>query len=241
MTAPLRVEQQGAVWTFVLQRADKRNALSAELVEQLLDGVAQAHARQAQVLVFRGEGRNFSAGFDFSDLDQHSDGDLLLRFVRIEALLQVVAASPCLTVGLAHGKNFGAGVDLFAVCRRRIAAADASFRMPGLKFGLVLGTRRFGQIVGPERAARIQEQAATFDAAQALAMGFVHESQEPEHWSAAVAQAQADAGALDDWSRAALYRALGTPQAEADMAALVLSASRPGLGERVRRYLGSAC
>lgn len=84
------------------------------------------------------------------------------------------------------------------MCRRRIAAADASFRMPGLKFGLALGTRRFGQIVGPERAARIQEQAATFDAAQALVMGFVHELQEPDHWSAAVAQAQADAGELDD-------------------------------------------
>ncbi len=240
MTAPLRIEQHGGVWTFVLQRADKRNALSAELVEQLLAGVAQAHAGQAQVLVFRGEGRNFSAGFDFSDLDQHSDGDLLLRFVRIETLLQAVAASPCLTVGLAHGKNFGAGVDLLAVCRRRIAAADASFRMPGLKFGLVLGTRRFGQIVGSERAARIQEQAATFDADQALSMGFVHDLQAPERWADAVAQAQVDSGALDAWTRAALYRALSTPQADADLAALVLSASRPGLRERVRRYLAPA-
>jgi enoyl-CoA hydratase/carnithine racemase len=240
MSAPLRIEQQGSLWTFVLQRADKRNALSAELVEQLLAGVAQAHAAHAQVLVFRGEGRNFSAGFDFSDLEQHSDGDLLLRFVRIETLLQAVAASRCLTVGLAHGKNFGAGVDLFAVCRRRIAAADATFRMPGLKFGLVLGTRRFSQIVGPDRAARIQEQAATFDAEQALEMGFVHEIQAPERWHDTVAQAQSDAKALDDDGRAALYRALSSPQAEADMAALVLSASRPGLRERVRRYLAPA-
>ncbi len=237
MSAPLRIERQGPVWTFVLQRPDKRNALSAELVEALLAGVEHAHAQDARVLVFRGEGRNFSAGFDFSDLDQQSDGDLLLRFVRIETLLQTVAASPCMTIGLAHGKNFGAAVDLFAVCRRRIAAAETSFRMPGLKFGLVLGTRRFGQIVGQERAARIQEEAATFDASQALGMGFVHALQEPDRWSQAVAEAQTTASALEDWSRAALYRALATAQAETDLVSLVLSASRPGLRERVRQYL----
>ncbi|MCR2153265.1 hypothetical protein NSX49_23710, partial [Salmonella enterica] len=76
------------------------------------------------------------------ELDAQSEGDLLLRFVRIETLLQRVAASPCLTVGLAHGRNFGAGVDLFGACKWRVSAPDASFRMPGLKFGLVLGTRR---------------------------------------------------------------------------------------------------
>ena len=237
MSTALRIEQQGAVWTFVLQRPDKRNALSADLVEALLAGVAQAHAEQARVLVFRGEGKNFSAGFDFSDFEQQSEGDLLLRFVRIETLLQTVASSPCLTVGLAHGRNFGAAVDLFAVCRRRIATADASFRMPGLKFGLLLGTRRFGDIVGLERAARIQQEAQTFDAAHALEMGFVHELHEANAWGAVVASAQASATALDDWSRAALHRVLCTQQFDADMASLVRSAARPGLKERVKRYL----
>lgn len=239
MSEPLRIERRDGVWTFVLQRPDKRNALSAGLVERLLDGVAEAHAQHARVLVFRGEGRNFSAGFDFADLDQHSDGDLLLRFVRIETLLQAVASSPCLTVGLAHGRNFGAGVDLFAACRQRIASADASFRMPGLKFGLVLGTRRFGQIVGAERAARIQQQAASFDAVQAVEMGFVHELQEPDRWDAAIAEALSVATTLDDWSRGALYGALAAPQHDADLAALVRSAARPGLRERVRHYLGT--
>jgi len=237
MSDLLRIEQQGEVWSFVLQRPDKRNALSAELVEALLAGVAQAHAGHARVLVFRGEGKNFSAGFDFSNFEEQSEGDLLLRFVRIETLLQAVASSPCLTVGFAHGKNFGAGVDLFAACRRRIASADASFRMPGLKFGLVLGTRRFGQIVGPERAASIQQEAQTFDAAQGLAMGFVQHVQEPQAWGEAVAAAQTSATALDDWSREALHRVLCTQQIDADMASLVRSAARPGLKERVKRYL----
>jgi len=71
----------------------------------------------------------------------------VLRFVRIEMLLQAVATSPARTVALAHGKVFGAGADLFACCHHRIAAAGTTFRMPGLKFGLMLGTRRFAASV----------------------------------------------------------------------------------------------
>ena len=151
-TDGLRVERRGALHLLTLARPDKMNALSAGLVEALIAAVDRAQAEQARAIVFQGEGRNFSAGFDFGDWESQSEGDLLLRFVRIEMLLQRVAATPCLTVALAHGRNFGAGVDLFGACKWRLAAPEASFRMPGLKFGLVLGTRRFAALVGAERA-----------------------------------------------------------------------------------------
>ena len=147
-TDGLRVERRGALHLLTLARPDKMNALSAGLVEALIAAVDRAQAEQARAIVFQGEGRNFSAGFDFGDWESQSEGDLLLRFVRIEMLLQRVAATPCLTVALAHGRNFGAGVDLFGACKWRLAAPEASFRMPGLKFGLVLGTRRFAALVG---------------------------------------------------------------------------------------------
>lgn len=237
--APLRIESRDGVWIFTLARPDKRNALSAALVEALLAGVAEAHAQEARLLVFRGEGRNFSAGFDFADVETQSEGDLLLRFVRIEMLLQAVATSPCLTLGLAHGRNFGAGVDLFAACRHRLASVDATFRMPGLRFGLVLGTRRFGAIVGAEKAARIQEESATFNAAEAQAMGFVQRIAAPEDWPAAIEAATTTAAALDATSRAALYRVLSDDRTDADLAELVRSAARPGLKARIARYLGA--
>ena len=237
MSAPLLIERQGGRVTFTLNRPDKRNALSGELVDRLIDGVDEAHAGGASMLVFRGAGRNFSAGFDFGDVDQHSEGDLLLRFVRIEQLLQAVAGSPALTVGLAHGRNFGAGVDLFAACRHRIATADSSFRMPGLKFGLVLGSRRFAQIVGRPHALRVLEQAAPFDAAEALAMGFVQHLVDAEAWPGRLDAAEATAHALSPWSRQALYRVLDPGQGDADLADLVRSAARPGLKARIAEYL----
>jgi enoyl-CoA hydratase/carnithine racemase len=241
VAASLEVAQDGGVWTLTLSRPEKRNALSAELVERLSDAVARAHAGAARVLVFRGEGKNFSAGFDFSGVEGESEGDLLLRFVRIEELLQAVAASPCLTVGLAHGRNFGAGVDLLAACRVRVAAADATFRMPGLRFGLVLGTRRFAAIVGGERARRILEAASTFDAGEAQEMGFVHRIVERDGWPEAIGAAGETAApsALDDVTRASLYRVLSRADDNADLADLVRSAARPGLKARIAAYLGA--
>lgn len=238
--AGLRVERAGDVWTLWLARPGKRNALSSELVDALIAHVERAPAEGAKVLVFRGEGQNFSAGFDFSDIGASSEGDLVLRFVRIEMLLQAIACSPCLTVALAHGRTFGAGVDIVAACRERYASADAVFRMPGLRFGLVLGTRRFGEIVGRETAASLQEEAAAFDAAQALRIGFLHRCAEPPEWRGLVERAREKASVLPDWSRRALYDVLSSAQADNDLAWLVRSAARPGLKQRAMAYLAGA-
>lgn len=240
MNSLVKVAREGDVWTLTLDRSEKRNSLSSELVDELLALVQRAPAEGAKVLVFRGEGKNFSAGFDLSEADSQSEGDLVLRFVRVELLLQAVASSPCLTVALAHGRTFGAGVDLIACCRQRFATPDATFRMPGLKFGLVLGTRRFGQIVGAEHAASLQEDAATFDAQRALGLGFLHGLLEPEQWPALVERARAKAAVLPDWSRGALYQVLATSDADADLAWLVRSAARPGIKQRIAAYLNES-
>jgi enoyl-CoA hydratase/carnithine racemase len=223
----------------VLDRAAKANALSADLVEGLIDGVAQAHGAGASVLVFRGNGRNLSAGFDFTGYEQQGEGELVLRFVRVEMLLQAIASSPCLTVGFAHGRNFGAGVDLFAACRWRVAAADAAFRMPGLGFGLVLGTRRFASLVGADAARGILEGLATFDARAAADMRFVTRLANPAEWPAIVEQARRTAAGLAPDARAALYRTVRENSDDRDLADLVRSAAMPGLKERIAAYLAA--
>ena len=233
----LRIDKQGARHVLTLARPEKMNALSADLVEALILALDEAEAQGVKVIVLKGEGRNFSAGFDFGDWQAHSEGDLLLRFVRIETLLQRLAGSPCLTLALAHGRNFGAGVDVFGACKWRLCAPDASFRMPGLKFGLVLGTRRFAALVGAERARTILEQAATFGAEDALRDGFASRLAAPEEWPEIEQQALDTASALTDASRAQLYAALSQEAPDADLARLVRSAAQPGLKDRVAAYL----
>lgn len=237
MNALVQTHDSAGVFSIVLSRQEKMNALSAQIVEELIAALAQAHAAKPQVIVLRGEGKNFSAGFDFSDVAQQSEGDLLLRFVRIETLLQQLSASPCLTVALAHGRNFGAGVDLFAACRLRYCTPEATFRMPGLKFGLVLGTRRFGSLVGTERARELLETSATFDGKRAHEMGFVQQLAEPGGWDDLLAQARERAAQLTPASRAALYDTLADHAFDEDMARLVRSAAEPGIKERVAAYM----
>jgi enoyl-CoA hydratase/carnithine racemase len=237
MTNLVQIRREDQAFHILLNRPEKMNALSADMVEGLIDAVSQAHDDGAQVIVLQGEGRNFSAGFDFSGLDAQSEGDLLLRFVRIETLLQTLRASPCLTVGLAHGRNFGAGVDLFAACRLRYAEKDASFRMPGLKFGLVLGTRHFASLVGTQAARTLLETAASFEAPHAREIGFVHDLAERGEWPAQCARAVARAAGLPPASRAALYDTLADDDADQDLARLVRSAAAPGLKQRIAAYL----
>ncbi len=240
LSAGLRVERQEHGWILTLDRPDKRNALSADLVEALIQAVDEAERQQISLLVLRGEGKNFSAGFDFTDVEQHSEGDLLLRFVRIETLLQKLTYSPCATLALAHGQNFGAGVDLLAACRTRIADAQALFRMPGLQFGLALGTRRLAQIVGAQQAHALLATSQTFDAARALEMGFVQEIRSPQDWPARIRQAQDEACLLSADSRRFLHDLTRSDEhADADMATLVRSAALPGIKARIAAFRGA--
>lgn len=236
----LVVERAGPRLTLTLNRPEKMNALSAGLVDALLDAVEPAAEQGVRLLVLQGNGRNFSAGFDFSGLESLSEGDLLLRFTRIEQLLQLLRHAPYQTVALAHGRNFGAGVDLVAACGVRVATSDASFRMPGLRFGLVLGSRRFAALVGADTAQAILGEARSFDTAEAVRIGFVQRALAAEEWPAAVAAAESAAMGLSADTAARLSRALRADTRDADLADLVRSAARPGIKDRIAAYLVAA-
>lgn len=222
-----------------LARAEKMNALSAELVEDLHQAIDAAHVQNASVLVLRGAGKNLSAGFDFGGYQEMSEGDICLRFIRIQQLLQKLVESPMLTVGLAHGRNFGAGADLFASCQWRVADPGATFRMPGLKFGLVLGTRRLAQLVGTEQALRLQEVSATFSAQHAFEHGFATHIAVADEWTTLITNAAKAAAELSMRARRLMLDTLVTNTAQSDMAVLVQSLTdQPGIKERIKQYLG---
>jgi len=95
-------------------------------------------------------------------------------------------------MAIAHGRNFGAGADLFVACDVRVAAPGTTFRMPGLRFGLQLGTRRLAQRIGNEAARGVLAESRTLDADAALELGFAS-----HFWSFASASSLKKAS----WSR----------------------------------------
>lgn len=236
MSDELLRKHENHVTRLTLNRPQKANALSATLVEALIDAVEYAATDGTRLLILDGAGSHFCAGFDFTDLQAQSEGDLALRFIRIETLLQALYHAPCVTLALAHGRVFGAGADLVASCGTRIAGAATTFRMPGLRFGVILGTRRLMHRIGADQAREILSATRTFDAPRALAAGFLSDIAEQDAWHSIVADARATAEVLTPAAAAALHRRTVIDSRAEDMAELVRSVSTPGLKERIRRY-----
>ncbi len=136
----------------LLNRPEVGNALNPSMVEELERAVDGANEAGVRLIVFQGAGKHMCTGFDLSDLDTCSDGDLLLRFVRIEYLLQKIYCGPVMTAAVGSGRVYGAGADLFAACDWRIGFPSASFAFPGSGFGLILGTRRLAARIGNDVA-----------------------------------------------------------------------------------------
>jgi enoyl-CoA hydratase len=219
-----------------LNRPQKANALSATLVEALLDAVEYAYTDGTRLLVLDGAGDNFCAGFDFSGYLEAGEGDLALRFIRIEHLLQQLYYAPFVTAAFAHGKNFGAGVDLICSCGLRVAAPGSTFRMPGLRFGIVLGTQRLAQRIGTDGAREVLMTSKTLDAEHALRLKLISDVAAQSEWPAMTAAALKDSTVLQAGALARLHEQTVTDSRAADMAALALSASVPGLKERIRMF-----
>ncbi len=229
-------QHDGHLTRLTLNRPAKANALSAPLIEALIDAVDYACTDGTRLLVLEGAGNHFCAGFDFTGYQELSEGDLALRFIRIETLLQTLHHAPFETLALAHGRIFGAGADLVAVCGVRIAAPATTFRMPGLRFGVVLGTRRLAHRVGADHARAILGESRTFGTDEALGINFITGIAEPSQWGEIVRHAQTHSEQLTTAAAAALHRQT-TPDTRADdMNALARSVSTPGIKERIRIY-----
>jgi enoyl-CoA hydratase/carnithine racemase len=226
----------GHVTRLTLNRPAKANSLSASLVEALINAIEYAATDGTRLLILEGAGNHFCAGFDFTGYHEASEGDLVLRFVRIEHLLQQIFHAPFNTLALAHGKIFGAGADLVCACSARIAAPGTTFRMPGLRFGLVLGTRRLAHRIGADAARDVLATSRTFDADAALKLGFVTQIAAQDAWRPLTDEARVAADTLTRPALARLNEQTVPDTRAADMMALVESASVPGLKERIRIF-----
>lgn len=235
MPGALQIRREEAATQLILNRPEKANALTFELVEDLFKAVETASRDGTRLLVLRGDGKNFCGGFDFSDFEQQSDGDLLHRFVRLELLLQALHHAPIATLALCHGGTYGAGADLVAACDRRVAAPDTTFRMPGLRFGIALGTRRLAHRVGADHALEILASSRVFDAQEAQRIGFVGTIAAPNAWADIIRDVAKDQK-LDAGAAALLKLRVQADTRAADLAALAESAAAPGLKSRIRAF-----
>lgn len=237
MSNSTAVSWQQSVCTLTLSQAATGNALSAVLVAEVDAHLDRCAVEPPGLLVLRGEGRHFCTGFDLSDLERESDDSLLARFCRIELMLQKLHRATYPTLAIAHGRTVGAGADLFAACRHRLATTGTQFAFPGAAgFGLVLGTRRLMHRVGVDCSREWLTTASTISADRALASGLATGllTQPLSNEDLVRATNSAPHG---NHQLSMVLEAQEQVHDHLDLAHLVRSAAVPGLRARIAAYL----
>ena len=179
MSAPVDFAADGAIGRITLRRPDKLNALSRAVLEDLTAAAAWFDERpEVKVVVVAGEGRAFSAGFDLQDPRWAELGPPERSTIVGRAMAEAVAGMQAVTIGAVQGHCIGGGVVLAAACDLRVAAAGARFRIPEVDLGIPLywhGITLLRRELGPARTKELVMTGRPFDAAEALAIGFVNQ------------------------------------------------------------------
>ncbi len=143
--------KDGDCWTITLDRPDKANALTPQMLTQLIDIVEGATA--AKVLILTGNGRVFSAG---ADLDAARAG--LATSPLWEQLSGAIAAHKGLTIAALNGTVAGGAFGMVLACDLRIAVQGANFFYPVMKLGYLpqpSDPGRMRNLIGPARTKMI--------------------------------------------------------------------------------------
>ncbi|MBI2584425.1 MAG: enoyl-CoA hydratase [Rhodospirillales bacterium] len=137
----LRDDQDG-VATLTLNRPDKYNALSRELMGMILDHLDRlAHDRHVRVVVLAARGKAFCAGHDLREmLADPSPPAMEALFQQCSQMMLALQRIPQPVIARVHGTATAAGCQLVAQCDLAVAAATAKFATSGINVGLYCGT-----------------------------------------------------------------------------------------------------
>jgi methylglutaconyl-CoA hydratase len=174
------------VATITLNRPDKRNAISFDLVSDLLSALAEVEASDAIVLILTGAGKAFSSGMDLENLktligrtpEQNlQDSQTMVRMFR--ALYEF----PKVTIAAVNGAAIAGGTGLALLCDFTLAVPEAKFGYTEVRIGFVpaiVSTFLLRQ-VGEKQARDLLLTGRIFSAEEAARMGLVNEIVSPEN------------------------------------------------------------
>jgi enoyl-CoA hydratase/carnithine racemase len=160
-----------------LNRPDKRNALSLELMQDLIASLRRVSANPGvRVIVLEAAGPAFSAGHDLSEMIGRDVPFFQRLFDVCTELMETIHHLPQPVIAKVHGMATAAGCQLVAACDLAVAADSARFATPGVKIGLFCSTPMvaLSRAVGRKRALDMLLTGRPIDAATALDWGLVN-------------------------------------------------------------------
>jgi len=170
----LRRSAEGQIDNIVLNRGNKRNALSPPLLDAMRGHLETARHDASRIVVIRSDVENvFCAGFDIAYL---GTGEEARGQAALYGCLHDIEQAPKITVAIADGIVVGGGNELFLCCDLRLATPRTSFRLTPARLGLVYsleGMARFVRALGPTAAMEMFVAARQLSAEEALRIGLV--------------------------------------------------------------------
>jgi enoyl-CoA hydratase len=168
-------ERRGLVGLATIDRQERRNALNADLCDQLLSHLSANPTLRAVVIT--GAGSAFCSGADLVTRFA-ADGDAPTDTFRpaFEEVLDAIVAYPAPVIAAINGPAIGAGMQLAVACDLRIAALGARLAIPGGRLGIHLSARniwRLAMLVGQAAARDFLLAGRNVDAEEALRLGLV--------------------------------------------------------------------
>lgn len=165
----IELETQDGLWVVTINRPDKANSLTPEMLEELVE--IAGRAQEARAFVLTGVGKVFSAG---ADLVAAKAG--LATSDVWERLSGAIAALPCLTIAALNGTLAGGAMGMALACDLRIAVPNAKFFYPVMKLGFLpqpSDPARLVSLVGPSRAKMILMAGQKITAEEAYQFGLL--------------------------------------------------------------------
>ncbi|GGM35235.1 enoyl-CoA hydratase [Longimycelium tulufanense] len=225
------VSEDDDVARITMNRPERRNALSAEHLGELLAAFRAVAGTGARGVVLAGNGPVFSAGHDFADVAERDlDGVRELLELCLE-LMRTIQHVPQVVIARVHGLATAAGCQLVASCDLAVAAASAGFALPGGKGGWFCHTPAVpvARAVGRKRLMEMALTGDVVDARTAAEWGLVNRIVPDAELDGAVdallARATRGSRASKAAGKSALYAQLDRPEEEGYRIALEIMAS----------------
>ena len=171
----LLVDESTPITRITLNRPERRNALSLEVMQELRTALREAAGR---VVVIAGAGPAFSAGHDLAELVEADTPKAAELFATCSDLMTTVQSIPQPVIARVHGVATAAGCQLVASCDLAIAEDGARFATPGVRIGLFCSTPMvpLSRSIGPKRAMQMLLTGDLIDAPTAVEWGLVNDS-----------------------------------------------------------------
>src|SRR6516162_10799728 len=184
--ATLTLAYDGPIATVTLNRPDKRNAISYELIEELHHALHEVQKSPAPIVILTGAGAAFCSGMDLDNLREitkHTEEENLADAGRMAHMFRALYDFPKVTIAAVNGAAIAGGCGLATLCDFTLASAEAKFGYTEVRIGFVpaIVSAFLLRQVGEKQARDLLLTGRIIGAEEAFRLGLVNEVVAPDH------------------------------------------------------------